>query len=245
MEHFRKIWDDEKNAWLKAHKDRARKDAYALFCKAFPDAAVSQNAFNTQRGNIGATNYQRQGRCRARPLYSEQIKKGYVQIKIAQPNVWISKGAWVYRETHPWEDCSEKSHYIFLDGNSRNFSPDNIERVPLKILSIFGNLGGRVQNNPDLTRLNIARAKLICAQLDAGDKLGLTVHIGRARAFREEWNKKQREYNGAPERRKVLNERARQYRRRLKAENPQKYEEQQKRYREYKKEWYKRRKNDI
>lgn len=145
-----------------------------------------------------------------------------MQIKIAQPNVWISKGAWVYMETHPWEDFSEKSHYIFLDGNSRNFSPDNIERVPFKIMPIFGNLGGRVQGNPDLTRLNIARAKLISARLDAGERLGLTLRQGRSRIFREEANNRMRIYRSDPERRKLINERAREYYRRVKSENPHK-----------------------
>ena len=233
MEHFRKVWDDEKDAWLKAHKDMARKDAYALFCKVFHDADISQSAFNTRRSVVGAAKYQRRGRCRALALYSERVKKGYVRIKIAQPNVWISKGAWVYMETHPWEDFSEKSHYIFLDGNSRNFSPDNIERVPFKIMAIFGNLGGRVQGNPDLTRLNIARAKLISARLDAGERLGLTLRQGPSRIFREEANNRMRIYRSDPERRKLINERAREYYRRVKSENPQKYEEIRKRHREY------------
>ena len=193
-----------------------------FFTESFPDADISQSAFNTRRSVVGAAKYQRLGRCRALALYSEQIKKGYVRIKIAQPNVWISKGAWVYMETHPWEDFSEKSHYIFLDGNTRNFSPDNIERVPFKIMPIFGNLGGRVQGNPDLTRLNIARAKLISARLDAGERLGLTLRQGRSRIFREEANNRMRIYRSDPERRKLINERAREYYRRLKSENPHK-----------------------
>ena len=76
MEHFRKVWDDEKDAWLKAHKDMARKDAYALFCKVFHDEDISKNAFNTRRSVVGAAKYQRRGRCRALALYSERVKRG-------------------------------------------------------------------------------------------------------------------------------------------------------------------------
>ena len=233
MEHFRKVWDDEKDAWLKAHKDMVRKDAYALFCKVFHDADISKNAFNTRRSVVGAAKYQRRGRCRALALYSERVKKGYVRIKIAQPNVWISKGAWVYMETHPWEDFSEKSHYIFLDGDSRNFRAENIERVPLSLMGIFNSLGGCVRGRADLTRLNLLRARLLSARLDVGERMGLTVVQGHCRKFREERNLRMRVYNSDPERRKLINERAREYYRRLKSENPQKYEEIRKRHREY------------
>ena len=46
------------------------------------------------------------------------------------------------------------------DGDINNYSPDNIERVPLKIFSIFAHLGGTIKGQPELTRLRIAQAKL-------------------------------------------------------------------------------------
>ena len=78
-----------------------------------------------------------------------------------------------------------------------------------------------------------SRAKLISARLDAGERLGLTLRQGRSRIFREEANNRMRIYRSDPERRKLINERAREYYRRLKSENPQKYEEIRKRHREY------------
>ena len=244
MKKFRKIWDAEKNSWLLAHKDMERKAAYKLFLTSFPDIRdVTEVAFYNQRSRIGAVCHKRpHGTTKRRPLYSEQIKKGYVRIKIAQPNVWISKSKWVYMETHPWEDFSERSNYIFLDGNTRNFSPANIERVPLKIMGIFGNMGGVVSGNPDMTRLTILRAKLLSAQLDAGDKAGLTARAGHGRLFIKERNRKMREYNSTPERRKLLCTRQKAYIQKLEAEQPKKFMRRAEKHKAYQKEWYCRRK---
>lgn len=246
MKKFRKIWDAEKNSWLFAHKDMERKAAYKLFLASFPDGKdITENGFYTQRSHIGAVRHKRPyGTTKRRPLYSEQIKKGYVRIKIAQPNVWISKSKWVYMETHPWEDFSERSNYIFLDGNTRNFSPDNIARVPLKITGLFANIGGTVQGNPEMTHLNILRAKLLSAQLDAGDKAGLTARAGHARLFIKERNRKAREYNSTPERRKLLCARQKAYIQKLKTEQPEKFMRQAEKQKAYKKEWYRRRKEE-
>ena len=244
MQRFRKIWDTEKNNWMLAHKDMDRKEVHKLFLASFPDAQdVTECAFFNQRSRIGAVRYKRShGSTKRRPLYSEQIKKGYVRIKIALPSVWVSKSKWVYMETHPWEDFSERSNYIFLDGNLRNFSPDNIARIPLKLMGIFVQCGGTVPDNPELTQLNIIRAKLLSAQLDAGEKIGLTVHSGNCRMFREERNRKARKYNSAPERRTLLCERQKAYIQKLKTENPEEFLRRKERQKTYQKEWYRRKK---
>ena len=130
-------------------------EAYELFLKTYPDIKdVTRIAFCNQRSRMGAAGpcYNPKFSRAPRPLYSEQIKKGYVRIKIAQPNVWVSKAKWVYMETHPeeYEICSTtRANYIFLDGNTRNFHPDNIARVPLNIISVFNSLGGTVNGKPD------------------------------------------------------------------------------------------------
>jgi hypothetical protein len=145
-------------------------------------------------------------------------------------------------ETHPWEDFTERSNYIFLDGNNRNFSPENIERVELKYMAQFNYCGGCVKNNPELTRLHVIQAKLKLATLDAGERLGLTADGGGGRVFIAERNKRAREYNSTPERKKILAERARRYREKLKVEAPEKYEQMRIRQKAYAKEWHKRKK---
>lgn len=247
MKHFRKIWDKEKHDWIFAHKDLNRNESYGLFCKAFPDADVSKIAYFNERSRIGASRCDWVGKHNktAKPLYSEQIKKGYVRIKIAQPSVWISKAKWVYMETHPWEDFSERSNYIFLDGNSRNFAPDNIERVPLKLMGIFNLLGGTAET-PELTRLRIAQAKLKYKTLDAGEELGLVVYNGKygGRRFKEDRNAKAREYQSRPEVREKRNSTVREYYRRMKTEQPEKWRELQRKHNEYLKAYYKRKREE-
>ena len=190
MKNFRKIWDDEKNAFVKSTKGMTPGDAYAAFLERYPGIDVTRVAFCNQRSRLGAAgvctnpNFART----PKPLYSEQIKKGLVRIKIAQPNVWISKAQFVYMQAHPEEDYSERSNYIFLDGDTRNFNPDNIARVSLKIIGIFAQMGGTVRGNAEATRIRLAQAKLKSATYDLGEKIGTVVTVGHSRIFRTDRN---------------------------------------------------------
>lgn len=226
MKHFRKCWDEEKTAFVKSTKGMNRRDALQRFRELYPDTDITDVAFYNYRSRVGAAEHGHDhGSTKAKPLYSEQFKKGYVRIKVAQPSVWIQKGKWVYMETHPWEDFSERSNYVFLDGDTLNFAPDNIERVPIKLMGIFCNLGGVVKGAPELTRLNLIRAKLKVAQLDALEKHGLVKHYGTGRVDKLHYNERARAYM---QRNK---ERIAQRRRELYYEN---HEEILKKNREYK-----------
>lgn len=243
MEHFRKVWTDEIKEWIKTTKGMKTKDAYDLFLKTYPDITdVTKVAFSNMRHRLGCSGPNRNPNFSRKPcpLYAEHQKKGYVQIKVAQPNVWMSKAKWVYMETHPeeYEKCiTERSNYIFLDGDNRNFSPLNIERVPLYIMGLFSLFGGTVYGDAELTRLRILQARLKYATMEAGEKNGLVKNIQcngkHQRYFVEEHNKKQREYNSTPERRKQLSELAKKRRQRIKVENPAKYQEILQKHRDY------------
>ena len=239
MKNFRKIWDDEKNAFVKSTKGMTPGDAYAAFLERYPGIDVTRVAFCNQRSRLGAA-----GVCTnphfartPKPLYSEQIKKGLVRIKIAQPNVWISKAQFVYMQAHPDEDYSERSNYMFLDGDTRNFDPDNIARVSLKIIGIFNSMGGTIRGDAEATRIRLAQAKLKRATLDLGEKAGLVVVQGHTRKFREDVNAAARKLNAKvsadPERRKRRNEKAKEYERRRKATDP----EYREKLRTYSREW--------
>lgn len=243
MRHFRKVWSQTINEWLKTTKGMKSKDAYSLFLDKFKITDVTYIAFKNQRSRLGASGEPTHNLSRKpKELYAEHIKKGYVRIKIAQPNVWMQKSKWVYMETHPWEDFTERSNYIFLDGNNRNFDPNNIERIPLRIMGIFNGLGGCEKGNPELTRLRVAQAKLKFAMFEAGEKLGLTASIpckGRKfRRFKAERNRKAREYNSSPERKKIISEQQKKRLEKMKTENPVKYEMLCMKHREYMKEYY-------
>ena len=242
MKKFRKVWTDELNEWLKTTKGMTPKESFILFQKTYPQITdVTYTAFKNQRSRMGAAKEYKGLHVarKPRPLYAEHYKKGYVRIKIAQPNVWVTKSKWVYMETHPWEDFTERSNYIFLDGNNRNFDPHNIERVPLKIMGVFNLLGGCVKGSPELTKLRILQAKLKIAMLDAGEKHGLVTDGGSGRLFIKERNKRAREYNSTLERKKIIAERARRYRERLKTENPEKYALMLEKQKIYKRSYYK------
>lgn len=237
---FRKIWNEETDGFLRGHRDLCRRGGYdlllALFLERFPDSQVGRNAIKTECSRLGLTAKRPHGATKALPLYSEHCKKGYVRIKIAQPSVWWSKARWVYVETHPWEDCSERSNYIFLDGNNRNFSPDNIMRVPIRVMGIFNGMGGTAET-PEETKLRVRLAELKYAGTCLGEKMGLTVQYGTGRRFRDEQNRKAREYsrNLTPEQKRKRARRQSEYVKKRKASDPE-YAE---RLRQYQRDWQK------
>lgn len=219
MKHFRKIWNEDTNGFILANKEMRfdYQKFYSAFIERFPDSEVSYTAFKNQCSRLGiADRAKSTHNSRAiRPLWSEQIKKGYVRIKIAQPNVWVMKSKWVYMETHPWEDFSERSNYVFLDGNNRNFDPKNIERVPLRCMAQFNLMGGCEKGNPGVTKLRILMAKEKMTRFDLGEKLGLTANDSGGRVFKESRNARQREYSkritADDRRREARNKTARAY----------------------------------
>lgn len=244
MKHFRKIWDAEKNAFLMSQKGMNRREAFAKFCERYPDAGVTETAFFNQRSRIGASDKVCRSRHnrKPRPLYSEQTKKGYVRIKIAQPSVWVSKAKWVYMETHPWEDFTERSNYIFLDGDNRNFARDNIARVELKYMCIYNRLGGTIPCEPEANRVRIALAKLKYAELNAKEKTGRAVRTKSGRVDIEKRNARQRLYyaNLPEEKKEAMREERRKYFERLKAD-PVAYAVRKEKCRIYQNEWNARR----
>ena len=86
----------------------------------------------------------------------------------------------MYLETHPREvkNINETDVFIFLDGDNRNFAPNNIERLERKLQPAFIHCGGVVKGNATLSRINLARAKLTVAMLDAGEKIGICGRTG-------------------------------------------------------------------
>ena len=220
MKHFRKIWDAEKNAFLMSQKGMNRREAFAKFCERYPDAGVTPTAFYNQRSRIGASDSVCRSRHnrKPRPLYSEQTKKGYVRIKIAQPSAWVSKAKWVYMETHPWEDFTERSNYIFLDGDNLNFARDNIARVELKYMSIYNGLGGTIPGEPEANRVRIALAKLKFAEFNAKEKTGRASRTKSGRVDIEKRNARARLYyaNLTEKKKEAMREKRREYFERLK-----------------------------
>ena len=248
MKKYRKIWDAEKNDFLKRTEGLPRLDALATFYAAYPELRgdVSPAAFFNQRSRVGAAEKMPngyKGNRAPRPIGAEQVKKGYVRVKVAQPNVWWPKAKWVFHNAHPDEDLSERSNYIFLDGDSRNFDPENIRRVPLRAMGVFSMMGGRVEGDTAATAARVAMALLKQAELDAGERLGLVMKMGAGRRFREDVNAYARKVSKAvtadPERRAKRAEKAREYLAKKRLDS-----EWMERKRKYAREWAKRKREE-
>lgn len=191
-----KKWTAEQEAWLIAHKDiQGRNKMHQAFMQAFPDATFTAGAISSKRTEIGAYGvHPKTKRINALPLYSEREKKGYVIIKVAKYE-WWPKNRWVWVCTHPGEPFSIHNQFIFIDGNNRNFAPDNIQKVDHKIIGMLNReYGGCVKGEPELNRLRIKLIEHKLALLDAGEKLGLVKDYGAGRVFVAEKARKQYEY---------------------------------------------------
>lgn len=242
-------WKDEYIAFLfELTNVKSKKDRQIIFKEKFPESNFSINAVSVKMSEVGACQ-KRKHSCNNRPLYSERTKKGYVQIKVAQPSVWWQKQRWVYIETHPEEynDIEETDCYYFLDGNNKNFNPNNIVRVKRREQTVFQFLGGVVKDNPELTKQHILQARLKLAQLDVGEKLGLVADGGGGRVFIDERNAKARAYQKkryaeSEEVRKKNKADAKKYMDKLKLD-PERYEKYKAHRRELAKK-YKEKKND-
>ena len=58
------------------------------------------------------------------PVGSERESKGYIMVKVAEPNVWIEKHRHIYESMYGNIPTGYK--VIFADKNTRNFNPDNL-----------------------------------------------------------------------------------------------------------------------
>lgn len=235
-----KYWTDEKNKWLIDNTSgMKRADAYALWCKHWPNENKSEGAVNNQRSRLKCASYTRiyTHSTKIKPLYTERIKTGYWQIKVALPNVWWSKAKWVWINTHPDELDSllETDCFYFADGNRDNFNYENIIRLHRNEQTIFQLMGGIVPGNPELTKLHLIMAKHKLAILDAAERCGDVVNHRGCRVIREDFNAKARAYH----RYKYHNDS--KYKQRIKEQharyNAKRTEEQKQHRREYAKEW--------
>lgn len=183
MKHFRKIWDKPKRDFLMSHRELKIKECYQLFLKTFPDAQdVTETAFRNERSRIGAisdfykNSTKNHGPRKLKPLLSEQFKKGYIRVKVEQPNKWMFKHHYVWWQNTGHKPEPKKETVIFLDGNNRNFDFHNLFLMPRDCIAIFNNNKlklGIVPGNPEATRINATNAILIHKTFNLGRKIGL------------------------------------------------------------------------
>lgn len=233
MTHFRKIWDKTKHDFLMQHKEMQIAECYQLFLKTFPEAQdVTLTAFKNERSRIGAISEKYKNRLKnhgsraPKPLFSEHVKKGYVKIKIEQPNVWMFKHHYVWWQNTGYKPEPKKETVIFLDGNNRNFDFNNLFLLPRACIAILNNPGnklGIVPGNPELTKINAMNAILIHQIFEQGKKNGLVSKAsGRFKSDMNEYQKN-RMKNLTPEQKEKMKIR-RQKRFEKLRNNPEKFE---------------------
>lgn len=175
-------WKPEWLQFIVGTKGMKREDALNSFYEKYGNV-VTPTAFYNQRSRSGASPHRPHGTNKKHPLYSESESKKYTMIKVAEPNVWISKARWVYEETHPGELTETGDEFHFCNGNKNDYSPDNIIKVKQKERTAFLFLGGS-DPDPEVTRMRLLQARMKIAQLDLGEKIGLVANYGNGRRFK-------------------------------------------------------------
>ncbi len=93
------------------------------------------------------------------PVLSEvKAKGGYIKVKIAEPNIWKLKQVFIYESSHGKID--KDSCVIFLDGNKRNFSPENLAEVSRGECLVMNRYHLRYKN-AEFTKTGIIIAKIV------------------------------------------------------------------------------------
>lgn len=100
---------------------------------------------------------------RHRPVGSFQEKKGYIRIKVAEPNKWMQYQRYIWEQNHPGQSAEGKT-VIFMDGNKRNFDISNLECVERGELSVMAELGCTAESSREERELFLLRARLVYAK---------------------------------------------------------------------------------
>lgn len=231
-------WRPEWLAFINETRGNTEK-LYEQFREKFPEADITLTAFRNQRSRSGASDKKPHGTNKRAALFEERTKGGYVMIKIAEPDKWISKARYVYQNAHPEEEVKKNSQFYFLDRNNRNFDPANIIKVDARERTIFM-LEGGIADDPAETRLHLAMAKLRLAQLDLGEKIGDVIDYGAGRKTKEECRRRSAEY--ARKNKKKVLEQAKSYYERIKEEGGERWKRHQEQHKKAAREWARRNK---
>lgn len=207
------------------------------FCTNFSYASVQW-----KRYTLGIKTRECRARVRWRPVGSECVKKGYVRVKVAEPNAWEQKQVWIYKQAHPEEVFEKYDSVVFLDGNNRNFNLENLFRVSKNEMGVLNRAYGSIKKNSDPQQnLNtILQIRLKIKLLDRAEPLGLVRNLGkggrRVKSEEAALVKKWREEN--PEKyRAVVRKHVEKHRQRMKLDPAYAAE-----YRRKQREYYRRRK---
>lgn len=100
------------------------------------------------------------------PVGSESIDKdGYIRVKVAQPSKWMLKHRYLWEQV-TGEKLRKGDRVIFLDGNKRNITAENLAKVSGSQLARL-NQNHLLYSDADLSRTGVLMAKLLEAKTKA------------------------------------------------------------------------------
>lgn len=143
-------------------------DLNATFHTDFGINAFKTNCYSKgfKIGACNSANYHRgETHHRHNPIGSLQVKKGYVQIKIAEPNQWMQYQRYVWEQHHPGESAKGMV-VIFMDGNSRNFEPSNLELISRGELTVMARMGHTAAMSREEREICLLRARVAIAKVN-------------------------------------------------------------------------------
>ena len=104
---------------------------------------------------------------RSVPIGFENVKKGYIRVKISQPNIWRYKHIIIWEMHH---GPLPKDHIvIFADKNKRNFNIDNLIAISRKELAVI-NRRGFIFEDSEITKVGVILAKIQIKTRDLSKK---------------------------------------------------------------------------
>ena len=92
-----------------------------------------------------------------KPIGTESVSKGYVIVKVKEPNEWKLKQRYLYERAYG--ELKKDEIIIFADGNIRNFGLDNLVKITRKEL-VLVNKKGLYLKEKDLTKAGINLLRL-------------------------------------------------------------------------------------
>ena len=119
-----KIFSKEHEKWIRENAEGIRNEKLTeMFNKQFNmNLAVGQikkfKNFHHISSGLKSCNL---------PVGSERVNKGYIYVKVAEPNVWIEKHRLIYESMYGNIPTGHK--VIFADKNKRNFAADYVARA--------------------------------------------------------------------------------------------------------------------
>lgn len=94
----------------------------------------------------------------AREVGEERFVRGYWEIKVAEPNLWMSKGRYIWEQNY--KKIPEGYIVTFLDGNTSNFELSNLALISQNENKIMNKMKLRKEDK-ELTQAGVNIAKII------------------------------------------------------------------------------------